>query len=158
MNDSEFDDFDAELVPSELDEASHAELRMLYRDAANAILFAKALQWKTLGATLLIFLVLVLAGRFVRPDELFVKVLVVSAMVLAGAAIYTLCIYQAWQGTERDKQSKIARSFSSLTREILAIKVASEANVHRYILLAFMAVSILFGCAVLYLVLSPLYH
>ena len=43
-----------ELTPSDLDESTHSEMRLLYRESVDTVLFAKAQQWKTVGATLLL--------------------------------------------------------------------------------------------------------
>src|SRR3546814_20359579 len=54
-----------ENTPSELDDLTHAEMCMLYRESADAIRFAKAHQWKSLGATLLVFAGMLTLGRLV---------------------------------------------------------------------------------------------
>ena len=51
-----------EVEPSELDEATHAEALVLYRDSQDNIRFSKGLQWKTLGGALAIIALLGLAG------------------------------------------------------------------------------------------------
>lgn len=47
-----------EIEPSELDDATHAESLILYRDSQDNIHLTKSLQWKTLGGALAIFALL----------------------------------------------------------------------------------------------------
>ena len=53
-----------ELVVSELDETTHSELRVLYKESSGAVLFAKAQQWWTVGSTLTFYVVLMLIAKF----------------------------------------------------------------------------------------------
>ena len=43
-----------EVVPPRLDDKTPAERRLIFEDSSRAILFARGLQWKTIGATLAI--------------------------------------------------------------------------------------------------------
>jgi hypothetical protein len=54
-----------EIVPTSLDEQTHSELLNLIDESSRTIRFAKAQQWRTVGSTLVVFLVLVAMARFV---------------------------------------------------------------------------------------------
>lgn len=138
----------SELVPTSVDERTHAELIHLYRESADSIRFAKSQQWKTLGTSLLAFGALVILRELFNHNLWFMKAMFMVTILLAGAAIYTLVIYQVWQNSEREKIAKIASHFSSLSREIRAIKSDRESNVFRYILLIFMIAGVLIGCMI----------
>jgi len=137
------DDDKPELAPSELDELTHAELRSMYRGCQDNIRFAKSIQWRTVGSTLIVFVLLVVACHFFNKDRFFVKIVTGLTYVFSAGAIYALSIYQSWQGTEREKVRTILDSFSSLARDVHRIKSRIEANIHRYILFAFMVIAIL---------------
>ena len=146
-----------EVEPSELDEATHAECLTLYQDSQDNIRFAKGLQWKALGGTLAIFAVLGLTGFNGSHRESSLKTLIVISWAISAGAIYAICILQSWQSTERDKLRKIVGEFSNLVRVVYRIKSQTEANIHRYILLAFMAITMLIGNYVLATALTPLF-
>jgi hypothetical protein len=147
-----------ELVESELDEATHAEMLMLYTESADSIRFAKAQQWKSVGATLLVFAGLVAVARLTKTDVSLVKTVAFLSFLVSAAAIYTLVLYQVWQNTEREKLREIAGNLSNLFVKIRTIKSTREANVHRYTLLIFMIGSILIGNVLLILDLQKLYQ
>ena len=138
----------AGVAPSPLDDKTHSELCLLYRESADSVRFAKAQQWKSLGATLVIYAALMVIAGFNPKAELFVKFLLVASFLVGAGSIYALVIYQVWQNTERAKIRAVARNLSSLAREIRALKPMREANVLRYTLLAFMIISVLLGNAV----------
>lgn len=147
-----------ELQETELDEATHAEMLMLYSESATSIRFAKAQQWKSVGATLLVFVGMMVVAHYTSADVLSVKIIVFLSFLVAAAAIYTLVLYQVWQNTEREKLREIAKVLSNLFVRIRTIKSRREANVHRYTLLAFMILSILIGNAILIMNLQRLYQ
>ena len=144
-----------ELVPTSVDERTHAELIHLYRESADSIRFAKSQQWKTLGTSLLTFGALLIIREAFRDNIWFMKAMFTVSILLAGAAIYTLVIYQVWQNTEREKIAKISAHFSSLSREIRAIKSDRESNVFRYILLVFLIAGVLIGCMIALTAYAP---
>jgi hypothetical protein len=146
-----------EVEPSELDEATHAETLVLYQDSQDNIRFAKGLQWKTMGGTLAIFALLGLTGFNGDHSEGYLKSLIVISWAISAGAIYAICILQSWQNTEREKLRKIVAQLSNLFRAVYRIKSRTEANIHRYILLAFMAVTMLIGNYVLATALTPLF-
>lgn len=147
-----------ENTPSELDDLTHAEMCMLYRESADAIRFAKAHQWKSLGATLLVFAGMMTLGRLVPDNALLTNLVVAVSFLSSSGVIYMLVLYQVWQNTEREKLRDIAGHFSSFAQFTRAIKSSREANVHRYTLLAFMVAAILLANLLLVLTVSPLYR
>lgn len=144
--------------PSELDELTHAEMCMLYRESADSIRFAKAHQWKSLGATLLVFAAMIALARSVPGNLTLTNFLIAISFLSSSAVIYMLVLYQVWQNTEREKLRDIAGHFSSFSQFTRAIKSSREANVHRYTLLAFMIAAILLANVVLVMAVSPLYR
>ncbi len=147
-----------ENTPSELDDLTHAEMCMLYRESADSIRFAKAYQWKSLGAILLVFGGLVALAELVPNNAAIVNLIIAISFLCSSAVIYMLVLYQVWQNTEREKLRDIAGHFSSFSQFTRAIKSTREANVHRYTLLVFMIFAILLGNMLMVLVVSPLYH
>ncbi len=145
-----------EVVPSELDELTHGELRMLYHESAQSVLFAKNHQWKTVGSTLVFFVVLILIGKVFGKSQEFVNNLQALVLLATPASILVLIIYQFWQHTEHEKQAGIARDFSNVFREIRALKSCVEANVHRYTLLLFMIVIEGIGAFITFVTLSTI--
>lgn len=147
-----------ENTPSELDDLTHAEMCMLYKESADSIRFAKEHQWKSLGATLLVFGGLIALAQLVPGKASVTNLIIAASFVCSCAVIYILALYQVWQNTEREKLRDIAGHFSSFAQFTRAIKSSREANVHRYTLLIFMIAAVLLGNVLLVLVVSPLYH
>ncbi|TQV78419.1 hypothetical protein [Denitrobaculum tricleocarpae] len=154
----EFEEEEFELQASDLDDLTHAELLMLYTESANSIRFAKAQQWKSVGATLLVFAGLMLVAHFAKTNIQLVKTAAFTSFLFSAAALYTLVLYQVWQNTEREKLREIAKALSNLFVKIRTIKSSREANYHRYTLLCFMAVAILLGNAILIMDLQAFYQ
>jgi hypothetical protein len=146
-----------EVEPSELDEATHAEALVLYRDSQDNIRFSKGLQWKTLGGALAIIALLGLAGWNGERAETYLKTLIVISWAISAGAIYAICILQSWQNTEREKLRKIIAEFSNLFHAVYRLKSRTEANIHRYILLSFMIITMLLGNFVLAKLLTPFF-
>ena len=147
-----------ENTPSELDDLTHAEMCMLYRESADAIRFAKAHQWKSLGSILLVFAGMIALARLTQNNATLTNLVIAISFISSSAVIYMLVLYQVWQNTEREKLRDIAGHLSSFSQFTRAIKSSREANVHRYTLLAFMIVAILLGNLLLVLSVSPLYR
>ncbi|WP_193367380.1 hypothetical protein [Pelagibius marinus] len=147
-----------ENTPSELDELTHAEMCMLYKESADSIRFAKAHQWKSLGSTLLVFGGLIALAQLVPYNATITNLIIAISFLCSCAVIYMLALYQVWQNTEREKLRDIAGHFSSFSQFTRAIKSSREANVHRYTLLVFMIAALILGNVLLVLVVSPLYH
>ena len=145
-----------ELTPSDLDESTHSEMRLLYRESVDTVLFAKAQQWKTVGATLLLYLVFLVVARFISNDPFLIKGLGAIVLVATPPALVILLFYQIWQNIERHKLDDIASLFSSQFRNISAIKSLSEANIIRYLLLVFMMTLVILSGTVTFFTLLEL--
>lgn len=126
------------IVPTALDDRTHIEILNLIHESSRAILFAKAQQWKTVGATLLVFLVTVGLARYVSDNPRYINFLEVMIFLATPAAIMILIMYQFWQQSELAKLQAAGMHLSSLYRKIRRIKSGREANVHRYIIFLFM--------------------
>ncbi|HIP76869.1 MAG TPA: hypothetical protein EYH07_00165 [Kiloniellaceae bacterium] len=154
--------FDADVrrenIPSELDDLTHAEMRMLYAESVEVIRFAKTQQWKSVGAILVVFIALMGLSQLAEQKPLLINLIIAVSFVCSGGVIYSLALYQAWQNTERRKLREIGLHLSSYAKAIRAINSSREANVHRYTLLVFMIVSVLMGNLMLVLFVSPLYR
>ena len=144
-----------EVVPSRLDDKSHAELRLIFEDSTRTIPFAKGMQWKTVGATLLIFagviavfLTIVSQAKFVSSNSEFVSGLGYVTYLTAVAAVPILVIFQVWQSTEARKIEELETYFSSAFIDIRSRKSDLAADFSRYVLLLFM-IGIIVICAVL---------
>lgn len=136
-----------DIQASDLDEFTHTELCMLYKESADSLRFAKHLQWWTVGSTLVVFFAFIAIADFVGADKTFAKVLTGLVILIAMSAIFALILYQFWQYNELLKIQKIADHMSSLFRDIRKLKSRREANIHRYVILSFMIGSIVWaGC------------
>jgi len=136
--------------PSTYDELTHSEMRLLYEESAKSIRFAKYLQWWTLGSTLLLDGAFLAIAKFVSANMKYADKLTAMIIALSTAVIATLIIYQFWQHTELLKIEKISKGFSTAFREVRRTKSTLEANIHRYLLLLFMIVTVILGAIVSY--------
>lgn len=147
-----------EIEPSILDDLTHAETLSLYRDAEENIRFAKGLQWKTLGGTVAFFTLLVVACYTANPAEIFAKTCIVLSLVISAGSIYSISILQSWQNTEREKIDVTLRWFSNVFARVYGTKSRVEANIHRYILIAFMAITIIMANYLTIVLLMKIYR
>ena len=143
-----------ELKPSELDENTHAELLVLYRDSSNTVRFSKERQWKLVGAVLLIFVSMMFVAQTLIIEADMAKGLVLASFLVSAAAIYMLVVYQIWQGTQFTRQKEISAQFSSLFKNILGQR---EGRTHGYIILTFMIIGIILGNAATVIFLARFY-
>ncbi len=146
-----------ELKPSELDENTHAEMRILYGDSTTAVRFAKERQWKLTGAVLLVFAGMMIAAQVQVIEANMAKGLVLASFLVSAASIYMLIIYQVWQGNEATRQGAISAQFSSLFKDILGPQAVREGRVHGIIILTFMVFGIILGNAATVYFLSRFY-
>ncbi len=144
-----------ELVESSLDDNTHNEMLALYRESTSTILFAKTRQWRTLGAACIANAAIVTIGQVFPVDAYFYRILVVLSFLVSSMAICILIIYQIWQHTEVQKLRKISSFLSNYFVIIRQIKGRGEANIHRYILLAVMIISIMVANLIAYIVYLP---
>lgn len=143
------------VVPSDLDDKTHAEMLMMYRECANSVRFAKSQQWTATGGALAIFVILGVLGEFGPHYGFLIQAIIIISMVVSGGTIYSLAIYQFWQQAERGKLNMISDRFSNVLRDVRGYLPPREANVHRYILLFFMLAVILTANWLLILYLKP---
>ncbi len=136
--------------PSNLDELTHAEMRLLYEESTTSIRFAKYLQWWTVGSTLVVDGAFLAIAKFVSTDMDYANKLTAMIIVLTTAVIATLIIYQFWQYTELMKIEKISKLFSTAFQNVRQTKSRLEANIHRYLLLLFMILTLIIGSIVSY--------
>lgn len=147
-----------ELVPSDLDEITHAEMRLLFEESSRSVYFAKAMQWKMLAGVLLLFGGLIVIAEYTATHQAFVKNIVIVSLLVGAVSIYCEVIFQLWQNTEREKLRFIMSHFSNVAQEDFGMKSSTEANIHRYMLLGFIIIGIVAGNGVLIMVLSRLYN
>ena len=144
--------------PSSLDELTHTELRLMHEEASTAILFAKNIQWRTVGSSLLVFGACVAVAVFTSADKAFANMLSALIILLTTGSIFTLILYQFWQFNEIMRIKEIEGHFSTLYKKINMTKSRREGNFHRYILLFFMAMVVILGAAVAYIGLKQSLH
>jgi hypothetical protein len=145
---------DDSITPSELDELSHAELRMLYRESTETMRFVKNLQWRTVGSTLMAYAGIVVISSMADANRALTDSLMAISILLCVGVLFTLVIYQFWQHNEGSKIDMMNKQFSSLYSKVRARKSRLEGNIHRYLLLFFMIVTIILGVTVTHLALS----
>jgi len=141
----------SENTPSELDERTHKELCILYEETSAHIIFAKTQQWRTFGATLVIFAVILGVVKFVSHERNYMQLLQGGIILITVTAILVLAIYQFWQHSEQQKLAGIASQFSSMFRRIRGFKHKREASIHRYLLLTFMIFGLIMGASLVYM-------
>ena len=135
------DVFDIE--SSNLDDSTHAEVITLYPDAQDNIRFSKNLQWRAMSGAIILFVLLVLSCRLTDSGTNFVNSVICVSFLVSAGSIYSLAIFQSWQGTEREKIRELVSKLSNLSTLVYGLKSRMEANVHRFILLAFVIAGIL---------------
>jgi len=114
------------------------------------------MQWRTVGSTLIIFVVLIVIARFVSRDPTLMIYLNIAMILSTIGAIYTLLIYQFWQHDELKKLKMAGDHFSNLLKKLRNIKSRKESNIHRYTLLIFMISALLLGGLVTFQTLTRL--
>ena len=134
--------------PSDLDEFTHKELRMMHSEAAAAILFAKNIQWRSVGSSLLVFGACIAIAVSTSADKQFANLLAALTILLACGVIFVLLMYQFWQFNEIARIQRIDQHFSTLYAKIGNIKSRREGNAHRYTLLVFMISVVVMGAVV----------
>ena len=107
-----------ELSVSNLDDRTHAEMRMLYAESTETLRFIKNHQWKTVGATLLTYLGLIVVAVWTKAGPAMTNKLMAITILLATAVIFTLTIYQFWMHNEMTKLDAMNPHMSSLFRAI----------------------------------------
>ncbi len=149
------DDMDEDLEPSALDDLTHAEMLALYRESTRTILFAKTRQWRTLGAACIAQVAIVTVGHVIELPDAMHRTLIILSFLISAMSISILLIYQIWQHTEMLKLRKITSYLSGHFEQIRHIKSRVEANIHRYILLSVMVISIIITNIIAYMAYLP---
>ncbi len=106
------------LVPSELDELTHAEMLMLYHEAAKSSRLGKVQQWRSMAIGVFAIFGLGVLGAHVPEDEFLFRLVQFLAVIIGLAAVYLIVFYQFWQNTERDKLMRIMSRLSNLSQSI----------------------------------------
>jgi len=143
-----------ENTPSDLDEFTHAELLLMHDRSSKSILFAKNIQWRSVGSSLLVFAAITAIAFFSSSDKFLVNLLGVLTILLATGVIFVLIMYQFWQFNEIARIVELEKHFSSLYLKIRDIKSRREGNIHRYTLLLFMCVIVILGAFVTNVVIA----
>lgn len=126
------------LVSSELDDATHAEFRLLYDAAARNVLFAKQQQWQVVQYFTLIALALVAIG-IAAPFAPDVARFVAGFLSVVGlGSLGVIAMLQSWQGNEHAKMAYLANDFSNFARTALRSKPKLSGDIHRYLMLLMM--------------------
>ncbi len=146
-----------DISASELDELTHAELLMLYRDSAVSVRVARERQWKLVGAALLLDTAVVAIPQLVDVSTFAAKLLVLASFLIGASVIYILIVYQVWQNAELRRMQTIGGRFSNIFAELGGLDAAREGKLHGYIVLFFMIAGIALGNALAVLLLSRFY-
>ena len=137
-----------ENTPTELDDLTHHELSLMFERSTEAVLFAKNIQWRTVGSSLIVMAVFITLVMFGKPSDELANILGVATIVLAGGVIFVLTLYQSWQYNEISRIVELEKNFSTLYRKIRDVKSRREGNFHRYTLLLIMAGVVAVGAGV----------
>src|SRR4026208_508334 len=89
------------VVPSDLDEKTHAEMLMIYNECANSVRFAKSQQWTTTGGALAIFMALGILGELGPHYGFLTTAIIIISMVVSGGRIYLLAVFPVLQEGQR---------------------------------------------------------
>ena len=152
---NESDQEEPECIESPLDDKTHAEMLALFEESSRTILFAKNRQWRTLGAACFTHIIIVAAAYLFTLEPYYLQTLVILSFLVSSMAICILIIYQIWQHTEKLKLQKISVFLSNYFTLIRQIKQRRDANIHRYVLLVVMVVSIFVANSISYILYLP---
>lgn len=145
---------DVSVTPSTLDANTHAELQLLYAESTETLRFVKNHQWKTVGATLMVFVALIFIAGFVGANMQLTRQFMGITITVCCAAIFMLVLYQFWTHNEQTKINNMQPHMSSLFADIRGLKSRREGNLHRYLLLMFMMTAVILGALVVHLSLG----
>lgn len=130
------------LVASELDERTHAEMLMLYREAMETSRHGKAQQWRSMAIGVFAIVALGVLGANVHKDEFLFRIAQFLTVLIGLSAVYLIVFYQFWQNTEREKLRRITAKFSNLARTVRGVSSGREASLRRFVVLGFMVLMI----------------
>ena len=157
MSDEEQGEAPPGVTASNLDEKTHAELRILYQDSGMSVRFARERQWKLVGGALLLLTATVAVPELVHISSFAAKGLVLASFLISAGAIYLLIVYQVWQNTELRRMQAVGNRFSNIFAELGGTVAAREGRLHSYIVLFFMVVLIGLGNALAVLLMARFY-
>ncbi len=157
MSDEEQGEAPPGVTASNLDEKTHAELRILYQDSGMSVRFARERQWKLVAGALLSFAATVAVPELVEVSTFAAKGLVLASFLLGAGAIYLLIVYQVWQNTELRRMQEIGARFSNIFAQLGGAAAAREGRLHSYIVLFFMIALIALGNALAVLLMARHY-
>ena len=157
MADENDGDAGSGVTVSELEESTHAEMRVLYQDSGMSVRFARERQWKLVSGALLLFAATVAVPELVEISAFAAKGLVLASFLISAGAIYLLIVYQVWQNSELRRMLEIGARFSNIFAELAGRDAAREGRLHSYIVLFFMIALIALGNALAVLLMSRHY-
>jgi len=144
------------LEPSELDDTSHGEYRLLYDVAARNVLFAKRQQWRMLEYFTLLGLALVALG-IALPFAADVRRFIAGFLMFVGAvSVAVIVMLQLWQKSEHAKMAALTAEFSNFARAALRRKGKLVSDIHRYFILLVMLLYVVVLDVVIVRLLSDL--
>ena len=144
------------LVPSELDERTHAEMLALYQEAMETSRQGKAQQWRSMAIGIFAIVALGVLGAHIPKTDMMFRIAQFLAVLVGLSAIYLIIFYQFWQNTEREKLVRIMARLSNLARSIRGMSSGREASLRRFVVLGFMILVILGAVALTIVYLNQL--
>ncbi len=148
----------AGIVPSDLDEKTHAEMLLLYQDSAHSLRHARDRQWKLVGGILLLFVIIMALPEIYSITAFAARGLVLASLLISAATIYILVIYQVSLGADLGRLQTIGDQFSSIFVDLWGRRARRDAKSYGYIILVLMIFAVLLGNAVVVVVLAHLYR
>ncbi len=148
----------AGIVPSDLDDKTHAEMLLLYQDSAHSLRHARDRQWKFVGGVLLLFVIIMALPEIYSITAFAARVLVLVSILISAATIYILIIYQVSLGADLGRLQTIGDQFSSIFVNLGGRRARRDAKSHGYIILFLMIIAVMLGNAVMVVVLAHLYQ
>lgn len=121
--------------PSDLDETTHAEYRMLFEEGGRNILFAKRQQWRVLEYFTLLSLSIVAICALAPAAAVIARFLAYFLLFAGAAMILTLGMLQVWQFGEGRKREALTIAFSSSARTVLRRRGSLSRDIHRFAIL-----------------------
>lgn len=146
-----------EVEASSLDDNTHYELGLLYRESTETLRYAKTLQWKTLSSSLLIYLGTTVIASMAYDGRIYTKMQGLATMLgwacllTPIAATFMLALFQLWQYNELQKIEAISKRYSNMFRYVRNVKSRREASLHRYIILMIMIIAVNLGAWLAYM-------
>ncbi|MBP7063228.1 hypothetical protein [Ferrovibrio sp.] len=141
---------------SDLDEATHAEYRLLYQEAGHNIRFGKGQQWRVLEYFTLLSFGLVAICGFVPMAKDVINFVAYFLLFTGIAVLIVIGMLQAWQYGEARKLDRLADGFSSAARSALRVKGRLGSDINRYVILLILLLLVIVSDIVAFRLLSDL--